>query len=191
MVQKFILLIAVIGILAVAGRVGQISAADANEGDTTMTEKATFGAGCFWGVQAAFDELPGVSTEVGYAGGHVPNVTYKDVCSGRTGHAEVVQVMFDPSKVSYEQLLEKFWSIHDPTTPNRQGPDVGSQYRSIILYHTEAQREAALAAKDSLEKSGGYKRPIVTEIVQAGDFWRAEEYHQKYNEKTGAASCHF
>ena len=163
-----------------------------DKGGAAMTEKATFGAGCFWGVEAAFRKVPGVvSTRVGYAGGHVPNATYEQVCSDKTGHAEVVEVTFDPSRVTYDQLLDKFWSIHDPTTPNRQGPDVGSQYRSIILYHNDAQKTAALASRERVEKSGSYKRPVVTEIVPAGDFWRAEEYHQQYLEKTGAAACRF
>jgi peptide-methionine (S)-S-oxide reductase len=196
MIGKTIAALALIGITSVAllsgGTPEETAPAVLDKGDTEMTEKATFGAGCFWGVEAAFREVPGVvSTQVGYAGGHVPNATYKQVCSGTTGHAEVTEVTLDPSKVTYAQLLDKFWSIHDPTTPNRQGPDVGSQYRSIILYHNDAQKTAALASKDQLDKSGSYKRSIVTEIVPAGGFWRAEEYHQQYYEKTGAAACHF
>jgi len=154
-------------------------------------QKATFAAGCFWGVEAAFKNVPGVvSTVVGYTGGHKENPTYRQVCSGRTGHAEAVQVRYDPTKVSYEQLLEVFWGIHDPTTLNRQGPDVGSQYRSAIFYHNERQRAAAEALKKRLEKSGTFNRPIVTEIVPAPKFYRAEEYHQRYFEKQGGAACH-
>jgi peptide-methionine (S)-S-oxide reductase len=154
-------------------------------------EIATFGAGCFWGVEAAFREVPGVvETAVGYAGGHFENPTYKDVCSDHTGHAEVVQVKFDPERVSYEQLLEVFWRVHDPTQLNRQGPDVGSQYRSAIYFHSPQQEAAARASKEKLEKSGRFLRPIVTEIAPAGTFWRAEEYHQQYLEKRGIRSCH-
>jgi peptide-methionine (S)-S-oxide reductase len=154
-------------------------------------EKATFAAGCFWGVEAAFRQVPGVTdATVGYTGGHTDDPTYKQVCSDRTGHAEAVEVVFDPAKVSYERLLEVFWQMHDPTTLNRQGPDVGSQYRSAIFYHTPAQRAAAEASRDRLAQSGKHRRPIVTEIVSAPTFWRAEEYHQRYFEKHGGASCH-
>jgi len=154
-------------------------------------QKATFAAGCFWGVEAAFRKVPGVvSTVVGYTGGHKEKPTYRQVCSGRTGHAEAVQVRYDPTKVSYEQLLEVFWGIHDPTTLNRQGPDVGSQYRSAIFYHNEKQRAAAEALKKRLEKSGKFNKPIVTEIVPAAKFYRAEEYHQRYFEKHGGVACH-
>ncbi len=155
------------------------------------TEKAIFGAGCFWGVQAAFDAVDGVvGTIVGYAGGVMENPTYEDVCTGQTGHAEVVLVEYDPESVCYEALLEKFWEIHDPTTKDRQGPDIGSQYRSIILYFTPEQEQAALKSMAALEKSGKYRqgkylRPIVTEILAAGPFYRVEEYHQKYFEKQG------
>jgi peptide-methionine (S)-S-oxide reductase len=153
-------------------------------------EKATFGAGCFWGVEAAFRELKGVvSTAVGYAGGAHPNPTYQDVCSDETGHAEVVEVEFDPSQVSYDDLLRVFWENHDPTTLNRQGPDVGTQYRSVIFYHDAAQQAAAEASKAALAKSGRYRRPIVTEILPAPEFWRAEEYHQQYLEKRGQTHC--
>jgi len=153
-------------------------------------EKATFGAGCFWGVEAAFREVRGVvSTAVGYAGGTHRNPTYQDVCSDETGHAEVVEVEYDPSKVSYEDLLRVFWENHDPTTLNRQGPDVGTQYRSVIFYHSAEQKAAAEASKAALAKSGGYRRPIVTEIVPAPEFWRAEEYHQQYLEKRGQTHC--
>jgi peptide-methionine (S)-S-oxide reductase len=154
-------------------------------------EEATFGAGCFWGVEAIFRQLNGVvSTAVGYMGGDLENPTYKDVCTDRTGHAEVVQVEYDPSRVSYDQLLKVFWENHDPTTLNRQGPDVGTQYRSVIFFHTSQQEAAAKASKERQQASGKYKRPIVTEIVQAAKFWRAEEYHQQYLEKRGLAHCH-
>jgi peptide-methionine (S)-S-oxide reductase len=156
-----------------------------------QTELATFGAGCFWGVEIAFRQIPGVLDALaGYSGGTMPNPTYEDVCSDRTGHAEVVQVTFDPSRVSYDRLLDVFFTSHDPTQLNRQGPDVGRQYRSAIFYHGEAQREAAEAAKRKWEASGRWKRPVVTEISPAGPFWKAEEYHQRYLEKRGLASCH-
>jgi peptide-methionine (S)-S-oxide reductase len=154
-------------------------------------EKATFGAGCFWGVEAAFRQIKGVkTTAVGYMGGKLKDPTYQDVCTDRTGHAEVVQVEFDPSEVSYEELLRVFWENHDPTTLNRQGPDTGTQYRSVIFYHTPEQEAAAKASKEALGKSGRYKRPIVTEISPAPEFWRAEDYHQQYLEKRGLAHCH-
>src|SRR5882724_2913157 len=153
-------------------------------------EKATFAAGCFWGVEAAFRQVEGVTaTAVGYSGGHVPNATYKEVCSGRTGHAEVVQVDFDPSKVSYDRLLDIFWENHDPTTLNRQGPDVGEQYRSAIFFHTPEQQAAAAASKEKLQASGKFRRPIVTEITPASEFFKAEDYHQQYLEKRGLAHC--
>jgi peptide-methionine (S)-S-oxide reductase len=153
-------------------------------------EKATFGAGCFWGVEAAFQEIEGVvSTAVGYSGGSRRNPTYEDVCSGRTGHAEVVQVEYDRARVSYDRLLDVFWDNHDPTTLNRQGPDVGEQYRSAIFFHTPEQEAAAKASKARLEASGRFRRPIVTEITPASEFWRAEEYHQRYLEKRGLAHC--
>jgi len=152
--------------------------------------QASFGAGCFWGVEAAFRELPGVrETAVGYQGGMKKNPSYEEVCTGRTGHAEVVHVEYDPAETSYEKLLELFWAEHDPTTPNRQGPDVGTQYRSVIFYYTPAQKEAAEASKAKLEASGQFRRPIVTQIVPAPDFYRAEEYHQRYLEKRGQRSC--
>ena len=147
-----------------------------------MTEKATFGAGCFWGVETAFRKVEGVvDATVGYSGGHTENPTYKDVCSSTTGHAEVVEVEYDPSKVSYEELLEVFWENHDPTTPNRQGPDVGSQYRSAIFYYTPEQEAAARASKEKAQSR--FKNPIVTEITPVSEFYRAEEYHQRYFEK--------
>lgn len=154
-------------------------------------EKATFGGGCFWGVEVAFRQIPGVTaTQVGYMGGSLNNPTYKDVCTDRTGHAEVVEVTFDPARVSYEDVLKVFWTCHDPAQLNRQGPDVGTQYRSVIFYHSPEQHAAALASKEKLEHSGAFKRPITTQIVPATDFWRAEEYHQQYLEKRGLASCH-
>lgn len=157
-----------------------------------MTEIATFGAGCFWGVEAAFRRLPGVvDVAAGYSGGHMPNPTYKDVCSHTTGHAEVVQVTFDPQKISYDQLLDLFWQIHNPTQVNRQGPDVGTQYRSAIFVHSPEQKAIAEKSRAALAASGKFQRPIATEITTAGPFYRAEEYHQKYLEKHGAASCHF
>ncbi|MDI9609448.1 MAG: peptide-methionine (S)-S-oxide reductase MsrA [Candidatus Verstraetearchaeota archaeon] len=147
-------------------------------------EVATFGMGCFWGAEHVFSKVDGVlSTAVGYMGGDYENPTYKDVCTGKTGHAEVVQVLYDPDRVSYEQLLKVFWENHDPTTLDRQGPDVGSQYRSVIFYHTPAQREAALKMKEQFDRSGRFKRPVVTEISPASKFYRAEEYHQKYFER--------
>lgn len=153
-------------------------------------EKATFAAGCFWGVEASFRGVSGVvDTSVGYIGGTTVAPTYQDVCSGSTGHAEAVEVIYDPKKVSYEQLLGVFWACHDPTSRNRQGPDIGSQYRSAIFYHTEEQARAALASKARLEKEHRYPRPIATEISPATPFYRAEEYHQRYLEKQGRAVC--
>ncbi len=162
--------------------------------EATTSEKkfarATFGAGCFWGVEAAFRQLEGVSdTAVGYMGGTLENPTYQQVCTDKTNHAEVVQVDYEPGKVTYEQLLEVFWDNHDPTTLNRQGPDVGTQYRSVIFYHNEKQKETAEASKARLEISGKSKKPIVTEITPASTFYRAEEYHQRYLEKRGLATC--
>ncbi|HEV2177867.1 MAG TPA: peptide-methionine (S)-S-oxide reductase MsrA [Terriglobia bacterium] len=152
--------------------------------------KATFGAGCFWGVEATFRQIPGVKdTAVGYMGGTLNKPTYQDVCTDRTGHAEVVEMTYDPARVSYDDLLKVFWENHDPTTLNRQGPDWGTQYRSVIFFHSPEQEAAAKASKDRLEKSGTYRRPIVTAITPAADFWRAEEYHQQYLEKRGLASC--
>ena len=154
-------------------------------------EKAMFGSGCFWGVEAAFRQTPGVvKTAVGYSGGDFPSPTYKDVCSGRTGHAEVVLVEFDPETISYEQILHIFWENHDPTTLNRQGPDVGTQYRSAIYYFDDEQRDSAEASKARLEAEGRFRRPIVTEIKPASEFYLAEDYHQQYLEKRGLASCH-
>jgi peptide-methionine (S)-S-oxide reductase len=153
--------------------------------------EATFAAGCFWGVEAALRQVKGVqSTAVGYTGGQTKNPTYEQVCTDRTGHAEAVDVEFDPAVVSYDELVKVFWRIHDPTQLNRQGPDFGSQYRSAIFYHTSQQQAAAEASKKQLEESGALKRPIVTQIVPAAEFYRAEEYHQQYLEKRGQASCH-
>lgn len=153
-----------------------------------MTELATFGAGCFWGVEETFRQVPGVvRTTAGYAGGHTENPTY---CSDRTGHAEVVQVEFDPAQVSYERLLEVFWDVHDPTQVNRQGPDVGTQYRTVIFYHSPEQEAEARASKAALEASGRFRRPIATRIEPAPAFYPAEEYHQQYLAKRGMRSCH-
>ena len=154
------------------------------------TGKATFAAGCFWGVEAAFRQVPGVvSTAVGYSGGHTQDPTYEEVCTDATGHAEVVQVEYDPSRVTYEQLLDVFWNEHDPTQRNRQGPDVGTQYRSAIFFHTPDQRDAATRSKEALAESGSYRKPIATEITAASKFYPAEEYHQRYLEKRGLATC--
>jgi peptide-methionine (S)-S-oxide reductase len=156
-----------------------------------MTNKALFGAGCFWGVEAAFRQVPGVvETSVGYSGGTLASPSYEDVCYRNTGHAEVVLVEFDPAQLTYDRLLDTFWDAHDPTQKNRQGPDVGTQYRSAIFVFDEAQAEAARASKARLEAAGRFTRPIATEITPASEFWPAEEYHQRYLEKRGLASCH-
>ena len=153
-----------------------------------MTEKATFGAGCFWGVEVEFRNVPGVvDAAVGYEGGTVPNPTYEQVCRKGTGHAEVVEVEFDPAEVSYEELLDTFFELHDPTQLNRQGPDVGDQYRSVVFTHSAEQERAARAARDRAQER--FDRPVVTAIEPASDFWRAEEYHQQYLVKRGVASC--
>jgi len=157
--------------------------------EKTGLEKATFGAGCFWGVEAAFRQLAGVkSTQVGYMGGTMKKPTYEDVCTDQTGHAEVVEVTFDPLVTSYRDLLDVFWNNHNPTTLNRQGPDTGSQYRSAIFYYSPQQLIAARASRDAAQ--GRFARPIVTQIVPASEFWRAEEYHQQYLEKRGLSHCH-
>ncbi len=157
----------------------------------SKTEKAAFAAGCFWGVEYRFNQLKGVlKTTAGYTGGKFENPSYEDVCSDSTGHAEAVQVEFNPKQVTYEELLNVFWSSHDPTQWHRQGPDIGSQYRSAIFYHNEFQKKAAISSKEKLEKSGNYKKPIVTEIVPASKFWPAEEYHQKYWLKNKNFVCH-
>ena len=160
-----------------------------------MSEKnlqtATFAAGCFWGVEEAFRQVKGVkSTTVGYTGGTFKNPSYEDVCSDMTGHAEAVQIQYEPKQVSYEQLLEVFWAIHDPTTKNRQGPDIGSQYRSMISYHTSEQEMLAKQSKENIERSGKFRNRIVTEIVPALTFYKAEEYHQQYYEKRGGGKCY-
>ena len=153
--------------------------------------KATFGAGCFWGVEEEFRKVKGVKdTAVGYAGGGVPNPTYSDVCTDRTGHAEVVEVDYDPAEVSYETLLDVFWNGHDPTQLNRQGPDVGTQYRSVVFFHSPEQEAAAQTSRARLEESGRLRRPIATVIEPAPTFWKAEDYHQRYLEKRGLGSCH-
>jgi peptide-methionine (S)-S-oxide reductase len=153
--------------------------------------KATFGAGCFWGVEEDFRKIPGVlATAVGYSGGKLDNPTYKDVCTDTTGHAEVVEVDYDPARVSYDALLEVFWNGHNPTQLNRQGPDVGTQYRSAIFVHTPEQEAQARASKQRLEKSGRFQKPIATEISPAQTFWKAEDYHQQYLAKRGMGSCH-
>lgn len=157
-----------------------------------MLQKAIFGAGCFWGVESLFRKVPGVTdVMVGYTGGELENPTYEDVCRSETGHAEAVEVTYDPEKVSYERLLEVFWNNHNPTTPNQQGPDRGSQYRSVIFYHNNEQKKLAENSKESLEKSGKWRNPIVTEITPAQTFYKAEEYHQRYFEKAGIEpTCH-
>ncbi len=164
----------------------------AGQGETNMTEKATFGAGCFWGVEAAFRQVNGVTdAAVGYMGGTVRNPTYRDVSTDRTGHAEVCQVTFDPAVVTYETLVEIFFRIHDPTQVNRQGPDFGSQYRTVIFVHNQEQQRIAQTVKDRLAASRRYPRPLVTAIEPAREFWRAEEYHQRYFEKKGIRpTCH-
>lgn len=152
---------------------------------------AIFAAGCFWGVEQTFREVEGVlETSVGYTGGHTENPTYKQVCNDTTGHAEAVRVVYDPQEVSYDKLLDVFWANHNPTTPNRQGPDVGSQYRSAVFYQNQAQADAARRSKEALEQSGRFSRPIVTEIVPAKEFYPAEDYHQQYLEKRGGGRCH-
>ena len=154
-------------------------------------EKAAFGAGCFWGVEEAFRTLPGVvKTTVGYQGGHTQNPTYKDVCTDTTGHAEVVLVEFDPSQVNYDRLLDVFFSNHNPTEVNRQGPDSGTQYRTVIFTYSDAQKQAALAARDRLAASGKFKKPIATQVQDAPEFYPAEEYHQQYLLKRGMTHCH-
>ena len=154
-------------------------------------EKATFGAGCFWGIEARFAEMPGVlDTAVGYEGGGLEHPTYKEVCTDRTGHAEVVDVTFDPSRISYDELLDAFFSMHDPTQVNRQGPDWGSQYRSAIFVRDEHQRQQAQAKISELNATGAFSKPIATRVEPATTFWKAEEYHQRYLEKRGMVSCH-
>ena len=154
------------------------------------TEKATFGAGCFWGVEETFRKLEGVKlTTVGYAGGMQQNPTYEDVCTNATGHAEVLEIEFDPAQITYNELLDVFWSNHNPTTLNRQGPDIGTQYRSVIFYHSPEQKAAAEVSKKQLDQSGRFRSPVVTQIEPAPKFWRAEDYHQRYLEKRGQSHC--
>jgi peptide-methionine (S)-S-oxide reductase len=154
-------------------------------------EKATFAAGCFWGVEARFQQLPGVSaTAVGYEGGSLASPTYQQVCTDRSGHAEAVEIDFDPSKISYQQLLDEFFALHDPTQLNRQGPDWGSQYRSVVFYHSPEQEKAAKETIARFTAEKRFSKPVVTQVVPAETFWRAEDYHQKYLEKRGAVSCH-
>lgn len=154
-------------------------------------QTATFAAGCFWGIEEVFRQIKGVkSTMVGYTGGHHENPTYADVCTDQTGHAEAVQIQYDPKEISYEQLLEVFWTIHDPTTKNRQGPDIGSQYRSAIFYHNPEQEAIAKKSKEKWDSSGKFRNKIVTEIVPASKFYKAEEYHQKYYQKKSFGSCY-
>lgn len=157
---------------------------------STPTEKATFAAGCFWGVEQLFRKTPGViSTRVGYIGGSAPNPTYQQVCTDKTGHAEAVEIIFDPDQISYAELLNIFWDNHNPTTLNRQGPDIGSQYRSVVFYHTPEQAEIAKNKKNELDESKRFMQPIVTQIVAAETFYPAEEYHQNYLNKRGQSSC--
>jgi peptide-methionine (S)-S-oxide reductase len=188
---------AILGWMLMAHRTPALAAATTNpslnqEMDEAKVKKATFAAGCFWGVEASFRKLNGVvSTAVGYSGGHTKDPTYHDVCGDTTGHAEAVLVTYDPTKVTYSELLDAFWTCHDPTTANRQGPDVGSQYRSVIFYHDAEQEQAAKASLKEVDESGVFKRKIVTQIVPAAHFYSAEEYHQQYFEKQGTAeSCH-
>ncbi len=157
----------------------------------TNRETATFGAGCFWGPEITFSKVPGViKTSVGYMGGALDNPTYREVCAGNSGHVEVVQVTFDPEEVSYQHLLDVFWNCHDPTQVNRQGPDIGLQYRTVIFCHSGEQRTEAEASKRALDESGAYENPVVTTIEDAAEFWMAEDYHQKFLEKRGLAFCH-
>jgi peptide-methionine (S)-S-oxide reductase len=187
---RLIVTFALLGFVAAASE--SVAAKGAHKKmEKAQAQKATFAAGCFWGVEAAFRQIKGVlSTQVGYTGGRTANPSYEDVCSEKTGHAEAVEVTYDPSRVPYDALLNVFWQNHDPTTPNRQGPDVGEQYRSAIFYHSPAQEKEARASKARLEAERRFKRPIVTQIVEAGAFHRAEEYHQQYLEKRGLSVCH-
>ena len=183
--------IALLGFIPASAESAAAKGARTKMEKTTTVEKATFAAGCFWGVEAAFRQIHGVvSTQVGYTGGKTANPTYEDVCTDRTGHAEAVEVTYDPSRVRYEDLLNVFWTNHDPTTVNRQGPDVGEQYRSVIFFHSPAQEATAKASKAHLEAEHRFKRPIATQILAAGPFYRAEDYHQQYLEKRGLSVCH-
>jgi peptide-methionine (S)-S-oxide reductase len=169
---------------------GMAGFAPAEEG-SVKTEKATFAAGCFWGVESAFRQVAGVlDAQVGYTGGKTVNPTYREVCTGTTGHAEALEITFDPAKVPYETLVSLFFKMHDPTQVNRQGPDVGTQYRSAVFYHSPEQKAVAETIKATLSKSGKYKKALATEILPAEPFYRAEEYHQRYFEKNGGPACH-
>lgn len=169
---------------------GAAGVGEKSEAGGVKMERATFAAGCFWGVEAGFRSVKGVlSTQVGYTGGKTENPDYHEVCTDKTGHAEAVEVTYDPSVVSYDELLKVFWELHDPTQLNKQGPDVGSQYRSAVFFHNPEQEKLARASKREVEASGKYKRPVVTEIVPATEFYRAEEYHQQYLEKRGGKTC--
>ncbi len=193
MKNRTLLLMGLLG-LSVLFTAGASNAPVQKESSSMPTKKASFAAGCFWGVEKIFMKIPGVvSTRVGYQGGTTENPSYEEVCTGRTGHAEAMEVEYDPSKVSYDKLLLTFWQYHDPTTKDRQGPDVGSQYRSVIFYYDDEQKKAAEESKKKLDKSGILKGPIVTEIVPASKFWEAEDYHQKYLQKNpfGYCSHHF
>jgi len=191
-----ILLVAVLVVVAFAGghpRIKSTAQTTSNHKkvENSKMEKATFAAGCFWGVEETFRQVKGVTdTMVGYTGGTTKNPTYEQVCTNKTGHAEAVQVTYDPAKVKYEQLLDIFWKNHDPTQVDRQGPDYGTQYRSVIFYHTPEQQKIALESKNKLDKSGKYSKPIATQIVPAVEFYKAEDYHQKYLEKRGLTNCH-
>lgn len=186
------ILLSVIAFLAAPGRSAETPTTQPARESSVKTETATFAAGCFWGVESTFLKIPGVlQTQVGYSGGYTANPTYRSVCSGSTGHAEAIEVVFDPAKVSYQKLLEVFFENHDPTTLNRQGPDIGEQYRSAIFFHTPEQQALALDEKEKRNKSGEYVAPLVTQILPATRFYRAEEYHQRYFEKKGVNwSCH-
>jgi peptide-methionine (S)-S-oxide reductase len=191
-----ILLAAVLVVAALAGGRPRVKTASKTTGqhkkvENSKMEKATFAAGCFWGVEETFRQIKGVTdTMVGYTGGTTENPTYEQVCRSKTGHAEAVQVTYDPTKVTYEQLLDVFWKNHDPTQIDRQGPDYGTQYRSAIFYHTPEQQKIALESKNKLDKSGKYSKPIATQIISAVEFYKAEDYHQKYLEKRGLSNCH-
>jgi peptide-methionine (S)-S-oxide reductase len=196
LISVVLLMTAVIAVVACSGRKETSSMNTATtigqDSSSGQPEVAIFAAGCFWGVEQTFRQVEGVlETSVGYTDGHTIDPTYKQVCSGRTGHAEAVRVVYDPQKVGYDELLDIFWSNHDPTTPNRQGPDIGEQYRSAIFTTTDAQAREARESKQALDDSDRFGRPIVTQIVPAGEYYPAEDYHQQYIEKRGGGSCHF
>jgi len=191
--RKLVVVIAVVTLAALFGRIAMSDPPrDQDPPAKVKLESATFGSGCFWCTEAVFQELEGVyGVQSGYSGGKTVDPTYEQICEGDTGHAEVVQVSFDPQVVAYADLLEVFWKTHDPTTLNRQGPDVGSQYRSAIFFHTHEQEAAARASIERLSSEGRWPRPIVTQVERAGDFYRAEDYHQQYVARRGGSSCHF